>query len=124
MINSLLLLVLTSVLLAPPVLLRNGEERFSWTVRYAMSILPVAYTFLGWHLAAQGHDFFGCHGNPKDIHDCIRWGIDFTAIVGHGWFLMVSCGFIALPLSLWLLLNTSCKQIGAWHKKNYPNGAP
>jgi hypothetical protein len=69
--------------------------------------LPAAYTGLGWGLGILAYDFF-------------MGGMDFTPLVGHGDFLMIPFVFIAAPLSLWLLLNTGAKQIGAWHRRNWP----
>jgi hypothetical protein len=45
---------------------------------------------------------------------------DVTALVGYGLFLMIPFVFVALPLTLWLLLNTTLEQIGDWHSRNYP----
>lgn len=121
MSTSLLLLMLAAALFAPPILLSKREETLSWGMRYLLSLIPIGYTFIGWKLGAYGYGYFACQGNPKGFHDCIGWGIDLTPLVGHGLFLMIPCVFFALPISLWLSLNTAAKQLGAWHKKNHPD---
>lgn len=119
--TSFLLLILAVALFAPPILLSKREEKLSWGMRHLLSIIPFGYTLIGWKLGAFGYDYFGCQGNPKSFHDCIGWGIDLTSLIGYGLFLMLPCVFFALPISLWLSLNTAAKQFRAWHKKNYPN---
>ena len=82
--------------------------------------LPAAYTWAGWKFGVVAYDFFGCQGGMKNIPACFAGGTDFTPLVGHGFFLMIPCIFVATPISLWLLLNTGVKQVGAWHQKNFP----
>lgn len=118
MLTALLLLILAVALFAPPIILSNRAEHLPWAVRYCLSFFPFGYTFIGWQIGALGYDYFACQGNPKGFYDCIGWGIDFTPLVGHGLFLMIPCVFLALPVSLWFLLNTLAKQVGGWHKKN------
>lgn len=113
MLDGMLLAVLALALLVPPIVLFKTAGRLSWLMRYVLSALPLAYTGLGWQFGRLAHTFMNCAGNAKDIHDCVRWGIDFTAMVGHASFLMIPCLLIALPLSLWLLLDTAAKHIGA-----------
>lgn len=115
------MLMLAVALLAPPIILWKREETLSWSKRYLLSIIPLGYTFIGWKLGAYGYGNLACQGNPKRFHDCILWGFDLTAIVDYGLFLMMPCLLFALPLSLWLSLDTALKQLGAWHKKNYPD---
>ena len=84
-----------------------------WLARYIFSIVPLVYTWLGWQLAKVGYEFFACQGNLKSIQECVRWGVDFTPLIGHGFFLMIPCVFFALPVSLWFLLNTAVKHLRA-----------
>ncbi|MBI4987633.1 MAG: hypothetical protein HZC23_02335 [Rhodocyclales bacterium] len=123
MLSAALLALLAFVLCVPPLLLSRREGQMAWATRYFLSILPVAYTWLGWQFGSAGLDFFTCRGNFKGIHDCFLWGADFTPLVDHGLFLMIPCVFVALPMSLWLLLNTAARQMGAWHRKNWPDKA-
>ena len=121
MMNFLLLALLAAAaLFAPPMLLSRYESRMAWRSRYLLSVLPAAYTLTGWKLGVIAYDFFGCQGGSKNIHACLAGGTDFTPLVEHGLFLMIPCIFIATPLSLWLLLNTVAKQVGAWHRRNFP----
>lgn len=120
MTSFLLLALLAAALFAPLILLSRYEDRMAWTTRYLLSALPVAYTWAGWKLGGVAYDFFGCQGGMKNIHACFTGGTDFTTLVEHGFFLMILCIFVATPLSLWLLLNTGAKQVGAWHRKNFP----
>lgn len=120
MIDALMLTVLAVVLFAPPIILSRHEDKIRWRGRYFLSALPVAYTWAGWKLGVIAYDFFGCKGGMKNIHACFAGGIDFTPLVEHGSFLMIPCVFVAAPLSLWLLLNTGAKQVGAWHRRNFP----
>lgn len=120
MLDVFFLTLLAVVLLAPPLILFRREEVLRWRTRYLLSVLPVAYTGLGWRLGILAYDFFGCQGGTKNVHACLMGGMDFTPLVGHGGFLMIPFVFIAVPLSLWLLLNTGAKQIGAWHRRNWP----
>jgi hypothetical protein len=121
MLNTFLLLVLATALFTPPILLSKRGDRFTWPVRYFLSVFPVSYTFIGWQMAALGYGYFSCQGNPKWFHDCIGWGIDFTPLIEHGLFLMIPCVFLALPLTLILLLTTAVKQIAYWRMKNLPD---
>lgn len=118
MLTALLLLILAVALFAPPIVLSKRADHLPWAVRYCLSIFPFGYTFIGWQIGALGYHYFACQGNPKEFYDCIGWGIDFTPLVGHGLFLMIPCVFLALPVSLWLLMTTVAKQIGVRHKKN------
>lgn len=120
MMSFLLLALLAAALFVPPMLLSRYETRMAWRSRYLLSIIPSAYTWAGWKLGVVAYDFFGCQGGMKNIHACLAGGTDFTSLVGHGFFLMIPCIFIATPLSLWLLLNTVAKQMGAWHRRNFP----
>lgn len=120
MMNFLFLSLLAAALFVPPILLWRYETRMAWRTRYLLSALPAAYTGAGWKLGVIAYDFFGCQGGMKNIHECLAGGIDFTPLVGYGIFLMIPCTFIATPLSLWLLLNTVAKQMGAWHRRNFP----
>ncbi|MDC7698291.1 hypothetical protein [Vogesella indigofera] len=120
MMNFLLLALLGAALFAPPILLSRYEGRMAWRSRYLLSALPVAYTWAGWKLGVVAYDFFGCQGGMKNIHACLTGGTDLTPLVGYSFFLMIPCIFVATPLSLWLLLNTGAKQIGAWHRRNFP----
>lgn len=113
MLNAALLVLLVSALFLPPLLLTLRQEKMGWLARYVLSIFPLAYTWLGWQLAKVGYEFFACQGNLKSIQECVRWGVDFTSLVGHGFFLMIPCVFVALPVSLWFLLNTAAKHIRA-----------
>ena len=112
MINAALLLLLAFALFLPPLLLTLRQEKMGWLARYAFSIVPLTYTWLGWQLAKVGYEFFACQGNLKSIQECVRWGVDFTPLVDHGFFLMIPCVFVALPVSLWFLLNTAVKHLG------------
>ncbi|WP_043798359.1 hypothetical protein [Azospira oryzae] len=107
--------ILLAVLLAPPLCLARWPDRFSWPTRYALAALPLLYTTGGWQLGLAGVNFFACQGHSKDLHDCWRWGLDFTPLVDHGLFLIIPGLYIALPLSCWLLLNTGARQLGAWY---------
>jgi cytochrome bd-type quinol oxidase subunit 1 len=111
MLNAALLLLLALALFLPPILLSLRQEKMRWLTRYILSIAPLAYTWLGWQLAKVGYDFFACQGSLKSIQECARWGMDFTPLVDHGFFLMISCVFFALPVSLWFLLNTAVKHL-------------
>lgn len=86
-------------------------------MRYVLSILPAAYSGIGWLLAKIGYGYFACEGGLKNIHACMALGHDVTFLIGYGFFLMLVFTFIAGPLSLWMLLNTVAKQIGAWHQQ-------
>jgi hypothetical protein len=123
MLSAISLLILAAALFAPPIILSKRANRFSWPVRYFLSVLPVCYTFLGWQVGAFGYEFFSCQGNVKGFQGCVGWGIDFTSLIGHGLFLMIPCVFVALPISVLLTIDTASKQIGAWHKRNFPNTA-
>lgn len=91
-----------------------------WRSRYFLSMLPATYTGAGWRMGVAAYDFLGCQGGMKYVHACLANGTDWTTLVEHGFFLMIPCLFVATPLSLWLLLNTGTKQIGAWRRKNKP----
>jgi hypothetical protein len=112
MFDVISLSLLAVALIAPPVYISKSGGRLSWSMRYLLAIIPLAYTALGWQLGEIGYSHLSCHGDSKNIHDCIRWGMDFTSAVNHGVFLMIPCVFIALPLSASLLVSTVSKQIG------------
>lgn len=113
MLNFWLLAVLVMALVTPPILLLNYENRMTWLSRYLLSVFPAIYTWGGWRLAVVTYDFLGCRGGVKNVHACIASGLDVTPLVGHGFFLMIPSLLVATPISLWLLLNTSVKQIGS-----------
>ena len=111
MMNFVLLTLLAIALFAPPVILSRYKARLPWWSRYCLATLPVAYTWVGWKTAAFAYGFLRCQGGMKNLHGCLAAGIDWTALVGYGFFLMVPCLYIAAPLSLWLLLTTMAKQV-------------
>jgi hypothetical protein len=111
MLTTLLLSLLAAVLLAPPFILSRYKAKLSWWSRYSLSTLPVAYTWAGWKTAVVAYGFLGCEGGAKNLHGCLAAGIDWTPLVGYGFFLMIPCLYIAAPLSLWLLLTTVVKQV-------------
>ena len=115
MFDAFALFILAAALIAPPIFLSKKGDRLSWPTRYFLAATPFAYTVLGWQLGELGYSYLPCHGDPKYIHDCVRWGIDFTATINHGVFLMIPCVFIALPLSASLLVATVSKQIRTRH---------
>ena len=116
MLNTLLLLLLAAALFISPAILMRCAERLRWRTRYLLALLPVAYTGIGWCLGTWGYGYFGCQGGVKNLHGCLAAAVDVTALVGHGFFLMIPGLFIAAPLSAWFLLDTALKQIGAWNK--------
>lgn len=120
MLKLFLLTLLAMALIAPPIILARREDKLSWTTRYALSALPAACTWSGYKLAVLSLDWLHCKGGMKGAHDCFFSGVDVAPLVDRGLFLGIPFLFIAAPLSLWLLLNTSAKQIGAWHRRNYP----
>ena len=117
MFNLLSLLLLLSVLVGPPIFLHRSEQTYGWPVRYVLSIFPAAYSGIGWILAKIGYGYFACEGGLKNIHACRAVGHDVTFVIEHGFFLMLVFTVVAGPLSLWMLLNTTAKQIGDWHQR-------
>lgn len=118
MFNLLLMGLLAVAVFYPTYLLHKKEEKLKWRTRYFLSTLPALYTGLGWQIASVGYNAVNCQGGVKNIHGCVLGGFDVTLVVGYGFFLMIPFCFLALPLSLWLVLNTTTKQLGAWHKKS------
>ncbi|WP_044873494.1 hypothetical protein [Pseudomonas sp. LFM046] len=112
MLDALMMLLLISALVACPIFLIWRENQLRWWARYVLSLMPVAYTWIGWRLGVLAYDHFGCQGGAKNVHACYANGIDVTALVGHGMFLMIPFIFFAAPMSLWFLLNTGAKHIG------------
>jgi hypothetical protein len=117
MLNAALLVLLAVVLIYPAYLLRRQAYRFTWRARYLLAALPAAYTGLGWQVAALSYEWVGCQGNMKGLYACTLGGADVTPLVGYGFFLTIPFFFVALPLSLWLLLDTAAKQIGEWRQR-------
>ena len=117
MLNFLLMCLLAITLFCPPYLLLKMEDSFKWGTRYLLSALPAAYTGLGWQLTTFAYRAANCQGGVKNIHGCFIGNVDITTLVGYGYFLMIPFFFFALPLSLWFLLDTSAKQLGAWHRR-------
>lgn len=117
MLNAALLVLLAAVLIYPAYLLWRQADRFSWRARYLLAALPAAYTGLGWQVAALSYEWMGCQGNMKGLYACTLGGADVTPLVGYGFFLTIPFFFVALPLSLWLLLDTAAKQIGEWRRR-------
>lgn len=111
MVDFVLLSLLAAVLFAPPVVLSKYKAKLTWTSRYCLSTLPIAYTWAGWKIAAVAYGFLRCQGGMKNLHACLAAGIDWTPLIGYGFFLMIPCLYIAAPLSLWLLLTTVAKQV-------------
>jgi hypothetical protein len=111
MLNILLLSLLAAVLLVPPLVLSRYKANLSWVSRYCLATLPVAYTWAGWKTALVAYGFLGCQGGSKNLQGCLAADIDWTPLVGYGFFLMIPCLYIAAPLSLWLLLTTVVKQV-------------
>lgn len=74
---------------------------------------------MGWQLGKHAFDFFNCQGGPKNLHSCMLGDVDLTHFAGFvSFFPMIAFFYVALPLSLWLLLNTAAKQIGEWHARS------
>lgn len=120
MVSLILFIALVAALFVPAIILNTRERFLSWFARYVLSIIPFAYTFLGWQLIrwAYEHGYFNCSGSYKMLHDCIRWDIDFTVMTTYGFFLMLACILVATPVSLWLLLDTTLKHIRSRHFKD------
>ena len=116
--NFALLAVLATALFAPAVILARYKANLSWVSRYCLATLPVAYTWAGWKIAAVAYGFLVCEGGTKNLHGCLAAGVDWTPLVGYGFFLMIPCLYIAAPLSLWLLLNTVVKQVSPDTKRS------
>ena len=99
-----------------PVIVLSWKENIKWRNRYILAAVPAAYTGFGWWLTSFVSDIVKCQGGLKDIHGCWLGSVDVTPLINYGFFLMLVFLY-ALPLSLWLLLNTLLKQAGLWHKK-------
>jgi len=107
--NFALLAVLATALLATPMILFKYKAKLSWWSRYCLATVPVAYTWAGWKIAAVAYGFLGYEGGTKNLHGCLAAGIDWTSLVGYGFFLMIPCLYLAAPLSLWLLLSAGAR---------------
>lgn len=114
MLTPCLLALLLAALLVPPLVLLRRAERLGWAARYALAVLPAAYTWGGYRLAVLSMDWFACQGGMKGLHACTGAGLDVTLLVDHGLFLSIPGLFVAAPLALWLLLDTAVKHLHAW----------
>ncbi|WP_207888355.1 hypothetical protein [Pseudomonas sp. 30_B] len=104
--------ILALALFVPPAVLFWRALQLAWLVRYLLAVIPAAYTGIGWLLGSWGYAFANCQDGAKYLHDCLAGGVDVTAWVGHGLFLMIPFLFIGAPLSLWFLIDTAAKHIG------------
>lgn len=117
MFNFFSLTLLLIALISPVAILSRKGEKLPWRTRYFFAAAPGAYAGIGWLLANLGYELLDCKGGLKDIHACMVSVHDLTFLIEHGFFLMLVFIFIAGPLSLWLIFNTSLKQLGEWHEK-------
>lgn len=108
----MLIALLVLVMILPPVLLSSRRLTLAWPLRYLLSALPAAYTWIGSQIGMLAATRFDCLGGMKNLHGCSAGGTDMTALIGHGLFLMIPGVFVAAPLSMFLLLDTLCRHIG------------
>ncbi|MDH1264733.1 hypothetical protein [Pseudomonas sp. GD03944] len=117
MLELLLFLTLGLGLFAAPAFLVWRGQQMGWWGRYLLALVPVVYTGAGWWLGIVAYDYFGCQGGAKNVHACLAGGAEVIALVGHGLFLSIPFMFVAVPLSLWFLLDTTMKHIGQWNRQ-------
>ena len=107
---SFALLIPLALAIIGPLFMLLGEN-VQWGRRYILACIPAAYTGLGWLITSFASDFAHCKGGLKDIHGCLIGSVDISPLINHGFFLALVF-FYALPISLWLLINTALKQLG------------
>lgn len=117
MSDFILLGLLAAALIGPPTMLVWRGGRLGWVFKYLISALPGAYTGLAYLLATKSFKYLDCEGGIKGVEGCMLAGLDVSLLVDHGFFLSIPFLFIGAPLSLWLLIDTGARQIGAWHRK-------
>jgi len=72
----------------------------------------VAYTWAGWEIAVlAAYGFVECGGGTKKLNGYLAAGIDWTSLLGYGFFLIIPCLYVAAPLSLLLLLTMVLEQV-------------
>lgn len=115
-----LMLLLATTMVLPPVLLFAPRVAMAWPIRYGLAALPAIYTGVGWQLGAIAASRLACLGGIKNLHACTVSGTDVTTLVEYGLFLMIPAIFLAMPLSAFLLLNTLRKQMRArrWYQRH------
>jgi hypothetical protein len=124
MLQLFLLAMLATVLILPPLVLSKRGATLRWRTRHLLAALPGAVTGIGWQLGKNAPDYFSCQGGFKNLHSCFLGGLDVTSFVGFvAFFPMIAFFYVALPLSLWLSLNTAAKQIGEWHRRTQRSGS-
>lgn len=108
-----------TLLFVPLWVLSKYELRLSWWMRYVIASLPAGYTGLGWQLAGLTADILHCPPQTKDYAACYWGQIDLSGWINYGIFLMIPL-LVAIPITLWLLLDTALKQMGSWHRRQLP----
>ena len=78
--------------------------RLAATLRYVAAALPAVATLGSWQLAEWAYEHFGCRTISKGLVPCFAGATDITALVGIGLFWGKLLSWVAVPLSLWLLV--------------------
>ncbi|WP_417071164.1 hypothetical protein [Niveibacterium terrae] len=84
-----------------------------WRFRYMLSALPVALAVGGWRLSAWAYAYFNCTGTLKNLNPCHAGNIDLLPLLGFGLFWCQILTWVAAPASIWLLIETTARQIGS-----------
>jgi hypothetical protein len=69
----------------------------------------------GWLLAEWAYTHFGCQAVSKGLAPCFAHGVEITWFVGFGLFWCRLLAWVAVPLSLWLLVRAFEQQRSEQH---------
>ena len=83
-----------------------------------MALLPAFLTVGGWQTAVWAYAYFGCEGNLKNLQRCFAAGINILPMLGFGLFWCQLLAWIAVPISLWLLIEVGGRHIGEYRRQN------
>jgi hypothetical protein len=73
-------------------------------MRYGAAALPALVVLAWWQAAEWAYPHLGCQAGSKGIANCIVGTTDLTPLVGIGLFWGKLLIWVAVPLSLWLLV--------------------
>ena len=78
--------------------------RFATLMRYVGAVVPAVATVGAWQWAEWASVHFGCRAVSKGLAPCFAGTVEITGFIGTGLFWGKLLSWVAVPLSLWLLV--------------------
>jgi hypothetical protein len=89
-----------------------------WSTKYLLALLPATVTLGGWQFAVWAYEHFGCTGHLKNLQPCYVGPINILPALGIGLFWCQLLAWIAVPITLWLLIEVGARHIGS-HRRQH-----